>query len=91
MTDHDDERMDAFSDRIHTAISQGIQTGEISDDPAGMPTSWVLLATYMDAEGESCTAFATNNGARVHETLGLLALGKAVWEDEARAWVRGDD
>lgn len=55
-----------------------------------MPSGWVLLATYLDAEGDSCTAFATNNGARVHETLGLLALGKAVWEAEALDWVRGE-
>jgi hypothetical protein len=81
--------MDAFSERINAAIAEGIHSGEISDDGKGMPGGWALVATYIDDEGKTCTAFAVNNNAKVHETLGLMALGTAVWEDEARNWVQG--
>lgn len=44
-----------------------------------MPGGWVLVGTYHDEDGDLRTVLLTNNGARQHETLGLLALGQAVW------------
>ncbi|WP_410633358.1 hypothetical protein [Amycolatopsis sp. cmx-4-83] len=85
-----EEGMDQFADRLSAAITAGIQAGELGEDTSGMPAGFVLVATYYDSTGDMRTALTVNNGARTHETLGLLALGTAVWEDEARAWVRGE-
>lgn len=85
------EAIDAASDRITAAIGEAIKAGELGDDTAGMPAQYVLCATYYDSTGQVCTAFLTNNGARTHETLGLLTLGDVAWRENARRWVHDDD
>lgn len=86
-----DESLNSASGRITAAIGAAIKAGELGDDTNGMPSSWVLCGTYMDSQGDVCTAFLTNHGARTHETLGLLALGTVAWQENARRWVHGDD
>jgi hypothetical protein len=86
-----DEKLDAASDRITSAIGEAIKAGELGDDTNGMPAAFVLCATYFDSEGKVCTAFLTNNGARTHETLGLLALGDVAWRENARRWVHDSE
>lgn len=86
-----DANLDQASDRITAAIGEAIKAGELGDDTAGMPNQYVLCATYYDSSGELCTAFLTNNSARTHETLGLLALGTVAWQENARRWVHDDD
>ena len=81
---------DAFADRIESAIAAGIQAGELGEDRAGMPSGFVLVATYCDSNGTIRTALEVNPGALVHETLGLLNLGRVAWEAEALDWVRGE-
>jgi hypothetical protein len=81
---------DAASDRITAAIGDAIRSGELGEVGAGMPGGWVMVGTYHDAEGETRTYFLTSNDAKQHETLGLLALGQAVWHAEAQRWALGD-
>lgn len=81
---------DQASDRITAAIGDAIRAGELGDTTAGMPDSWALVGTYHDEDGDVRTYFLTNNGARQHETLGLVALGQTVWQEAARRWVLGD-
>lgn len=86
-----DAGLDAASDRITAAIAEAIKAGDLGEDTNGMPASWVLCGTYYDSKGEVCTAFLTNNRARTHETLGLLALGTVAWQENARRWVHGSE
>ncbi|MFI6819735.1 hypothetical protein ACIBJE_02135 [Micromonospora sp. NPDC050187] len=83
--------VDAASDRITAAIGDAIRAGELGDTTTGMPAGWVLVGTYHDAEGELRTYFLTNNEAKQHETLGLIALGQTVWQAEAQRWALGDE
>lgn len=85
----DDDTGD-IADRIEQAIAAGIKAGELGDDTAGMPAGFALVATYYDSEGKVCTILAANTGALVHETLGLVNLGRVAWEAEALDWVRGE-
>jgi hypothetical protein len=80
---------DPTADRITAALSESIRAGELGDVTAGMPAGWVLVGTYHDEDGDLRTFFLTNDGARQHETLGLLAMGQTVWQEEARRWVLG--
>jgi hypothetical protein len=82
---------DAASDRITKTIAEAISAGELGDTTVGMPGGWVLVGTYHDDEGELRTVLLTNNGARTHETLGLLALGQTAWQEAARRWIVGPD
>ena len=81
---------DAASDRITAAIAEAIRAGELGDTTAGMPGGWVMVGTYHDADGDLRTCLLTNSGARLHETLGLLALGQTAWQAEAQRWALGD-
>lgn len=40
-------------------------------------TSYVVMASFMNAEGERHTYCDTMDGQRAHETMGLLAFGTA--------------
>ena len=82
---------DPASERINQAIGEAIRNGELGAETAGMPAQWVLIGNYYDSDGDICTAFVTNNGSRLHETLGLLALGQAAYAEEARRWVTGPE
>lgn len=81
---------DDASNRITGALADAIKAGELGDDTQGIPAQWVLVGTYYDSQGEVCTAFLTNDGARTHETLGLLSLGTVAWTEHAAAWVHGN-
>ena len=80
---------DPASDRITAAFAQAIHGGELGSGEVGMPGHWVLIGTYHDQDGDVRTCFLTSSGARLQETLGLLALGQTVWQEEARRWVLG--
>lgn len=82
---------DEASDRVTGALADAITAGELGDDTQGIPGQWVLIGTYYDSEGENCTVFLTNNGARMHETLGLLALGTVAWNEQAARWVHDNE
>jgi hypothetical protein len=77
---------DEASARVTDALAEAIKSGELGDDTAGMPAQWVFVGTYYDSQGETCTAFLTNKGARTHETLGLLELGSVAWREQAARW-----
>lgn len=84
--------VDAISQRVTAAISDAIRAGEAGDDvTAGMPGSFVLVANYHDQDGDARTLFLTSDGQLLHETLGLLDMGQAVWRSEAASWARGDN
>lgn len=85
------EDPDPVADRITAAIAESIRAGDLGDCNAGMPAGWVLIGTYHDEDGDLRTYFITSDGARQHETLGLLALAQTVYQEEARRWVLGDD
>lgn len=77
-----------IADRITGALADCLVDGEL---PAGgMPHTWVLAATYYDADGEQRLVLETSEGAPVHETLGLLDIAGAAYRDAALSWVRGD-
>jgi len=82
---------DEASSRITAALAEAIKAGELGKDTAGMPAQWVFIGTYYDSQGETCTAFLTNNGARTHETLGLLDLGQVAWREHAARWALDND
>lgn len=82
---------DAASDRITAALADAIRGGELGDTTVGMPAGWVLVGTYHDETGTLRTAFLTNSGAHLHETLGLLDLGQVAWRENGRRWANGDD
>jgi hypothetical protein len=86
----DDEKNQAFAERINNAIAEAIGAGEAGEDTAGMPAKFVIIATYVDSSGEEATLMQANTGAKLYDTLGLLALGQAVWSDEAGRWARGE-
>lgn len=85
----DDDDRDPVAERVNAAISDSIRAGDMGDCRVGMPADWVLIGTYHDDEGDLRTYFITNDGSRSHETMGLLALGQTVWQEEARRWVLG--
>lgn len=47
------------------------------------------MASHED--GESRMVFSTDDGARLQDTLGLLQLGVAAWNEQARRWVLDDE
>lgn len=81
---------DAAADRVDSALADAISNGDLGDSE-GFVSGWVLVGTYVDANGESRTFFLSNEGARLHETLGLLTLGDVAWREQARRWIHDDD
>lgn len=81
-----DELADALSERISHALADAIAAGEITG--GGMPDKFVLVATTIDEDGGNRLVFSVNNGAKTHETLGLLDGGQQVWRAEFVEWVR---
>lgn len=78
--------MDLAERRINNAIADAIAAGELSDDSAGMPATWVLVGTYYDSDGEPCSFFLANEKALTHESLGLLDLGRIIATERTRRW-----
>lgn len=56
-----------------------------------MPAGFVLVGAYLDGDGDLCHVFVTAPGARIHETLGFLALGNEAWREQARRWIHDED
>jgi hypothetical protein len=81
--------MDPLAVRIADTLADAIRAGELGDDNAGMVGTWVLVSTHYDSDGDQRVALVTNDGSHIHETLGLLDLGKTVWQEQARRWVLG--
>lgn len=79
--------MSDASDRVNGALTDAIQAGEMGDDTHGIPAKWVLVATHYDSEGDIRIALLTDSESRTHDTLGLLALGTAAWNEQAIRWV----
>lgn len=76
-----------FQERITAAIAEGIAAGELGEDRQGMPAAWVMVTTHYDSNGEYRTTTNSNDGAMLHESLGLLNIGRAVYERDARNWL----
>lgn len=76
-----------ITERITGALADALVTGELPD--GGMVDSWVLAATYFDADGVARMVLAANEDASLHTTLGLLDVAQATYRDEARRWVQG--
>lgn len=89
MASHEDG--DELSSRITAALSNAIKAGEVGDATDGMPSGWVFIGSYFDDQGESRMVFSTDDGARLQDTLGLLQLGVAAWNEQARRWVLDDE
>ena len=58
------------------------------DENAPFLTGWVLVATFVDDEGDSCTAFNAMDGIRCTQTLGMLThvleaeKARLFWEEK---------
>lgn len=60
------------------------------DEKAPFVTGWVLIATFFDDEGDTCTAFNCMDDQRRTATLGML--NHALKVEEARIfWDEKDD
>lgn len=79
----------SFEQRIESAITGAIASGEMGDDTTGMPGPWVLVAVNYDGEGQRGMSFLTSHQQPLDSTLGLLEIGRTVWQQEARNWVMG--
>lgn len=82
---------DEAADRVTAALAEALTAGELGECERGMPYHWVLIGTFLDEEGDTRTVFLSNEGARVHETLGLLALGTEAVKVQAERWIRSDE
>lgn len=82
---------DAARERITGAIADAIRAGELGETTTGMPAGWVMVGLYHDEDGDLRTYLMTSSGAHLHETLGLLAMGRAAWEPAAQRWIDGSE
>ena len=62
--------MSAWKDDSEERITEVIRDN--LDEKAPFITGWVLVATYSDDDGETCTAFNGMEGQRRTQTLGML-------------------
>lgn len=61
-------------------------TADVDEDRNGagvVVTSFVVIGSFIDAEGDRHIYSNTMDGQRCHETLGLLAFAQAVEADHA--------
>lgn len=70
------------SDRLLKAITECV---------GGVVTGFVVMASFMDAEGERRIYGDTMQDQRCHETLGLLSYGMAVENRRAADFPDADD
>lgn len=59
--------VDKADERITSLISESLQ------ENAPFVTGWVLVALFVDDEGDTCTAFNSMDGQRRTATLGMLS------------------
>lgn len=78
---------DPTAERITTALAESIRAGELGDSTVGMVGAWTLIGVYHDGEGDERCMFLTPDAQPLRETLGLLSVGQAVWQEELRRWV----
>lgn len=79
-------------ERITHAIAEGIAAGELGEDTQGMPASWVMITTHIDSKGKGRISSHSNEGALLHETIGLLDVGQTIYQGGVHDWlVEADD
>lgn len=71
-----DSQEHSTSNRLLQVISECV--AEVDPEGAGIVTGFVVIASYMTAEGERNIFSDTAVDQRNHETLGLLAWATAV-------------
>lgn len=57
----------------------------------GMVTAFVVIAEYVDADGDVCLWSDTMTDQRAHRTIGLLEFGSAVERARITRQFLGDD
>lgn len=75
-----------IDDDLAVAIANAISGHHGDEQP--LVSSYVLIASFIDDDGERSIYTDTPEGQRCHETLGLLAFGTAV---ESRRATDPDD
>ena len=86
-----DNSIDPAAARITDALSASIRAGEMGDTEVGMVGAWVLVGMFHDGDGDQRSTFLCPDDQRLHETLGLLEAGRAVYGDAMRRWVLGNN
>lgn len=78
---------DDTSDEIMETLGRCIA----ADSVGGIVTGFVVMATFVDADGDRRIYCNTARDMRCHETLGLLQYGLAVESERAARTVLDED
>lgn len=72
--------------------SEGVFLDALSKEVDGLVTGFVVLAEFVDADGDERIYCNTMSNQRAHRTMGLLSLGMAVEKRRvADAWAADEE
>lgn len=83
---------DPLTDRIHTALADGLTAGEIEPAPdGGMITGWLIVGQYVDADGDTGWFLRGMHDQGVIVSTGLVELVRECVRTDLLANVHDDD